>query len=77
MLVASLKTNWLLFSVFGALTLAFLLLAIGALGEHPEVTKAGGWSGLLTAGLAWYGSMAGVTNATWGRAAIPTWPVKK
>ena len=77
MLVASLKTTWLLFAVFAALTVALALLAIGALGNHPDVTMAGGWAGLLTAVLAWYGSMAGVTNATWGRGVIPTWPVRR
>lgn len=76
MLVASARTSWLLFGVFAMLTAAFVCLTVGALGSHPEITKAGGWLGLVTAALAWYASMAGVTNATWGRTVLPTWPAK-
>jgi hypothetical protein len=36
-----------------------------------------GWVGLVTAVVAWYGSFAGVTNATWGRTVLPTWPAAK
>ncbi len=76
MLVASLRTNGLLVGVFAVLAITFLLLTIGAFGNHAQIAKAGGWAGLVTAALAWYGSMAGVTNATWGRTVLPTWPVK-
>ncbi len=77
MLVASLRTTGLLAAVFAVLTVTFLLLTIGALGNHVDATKIGGWLGLVTAALAWYGSMAGVTNATWGRSVLPTWPLNK
>jgi hypothetical protein len=75
MIVASLRTTRVVLAVFVLLTITFLLLAVGNLGNHATVIKAGGWAGLLTAVAAWYGSMAGVTNATWGRAVLPTWPV--
>lgn len=74
MLVASMKTNMVIVAVFAALALTFILLAIGNLGQHTSIIKAGGWVGIITAIFAWYGSMAGVTNATWGRAVLPVWP---
>jgi uncharacterized protein len=77
MLVASLRTNRVIATVFVLLTVTFVLLTIGALGSHPGFSKAGGWFGLATAAAAWYGSMAGVTNATWGRTVLPTWPAAK
>lgn len=77
MVVASLRTTGVIAAVFVVLFAAFVLLTIGALGNHPDITKAGGWVGLVTAALAWYGSMAGVSNATWGRTVLPTWPAHK
>lgn len=77
MLVASMRTTAVIAFVFATLTVTFVALTVGALGNHPDVTKAGGWLGLITAALAWYGSMAGVTNATWGRTVLPTWPASK
>jgi succinate-acetate transporter protein len=77
MLVASAATSRTLFATFAVLSFTFILLTIGALGNHPLLTKVGGGTGFLTAALAWYGSMAGVTNSTWGRTVLPTWPVKK
>jgi uncharacterized protein len=77
MLIASLRTTGVVAAVFAVLTVTFLLLTIGNLGSHPLFIKAGGWFGLLTAAVAWYGSMAGVTNATWARNVLPTWPAAK
>jgi uncharacterized protein len=79
MLVASAKTNRVLFAVFAVLTITFACLAIGqfagqAAAHNSGWTKIGGWTGLVTAVLAWYASFAGVTNATWGRTVLPTWP---
>lgn len=74
MFVPSMRTNRVIMAVIGALAITLALLTIGALGNHPEITKAGGWFGFITAILAWYGSMAGVTNATWGRTVLPVWP---
>lgn len=72
MLVASIKTTGVTTAVFATLTVTFILLTIGALGNHANMTEIGGRLGLVTAALAWYGSMAGVTNATWGRTIVPT-----
>ena len=79
MLVASLGTTRMLTAVFAFLFATFLLLALGVLAAPPNATliKAGGWLGLITALLAWYHSFAGVTNATWGRTALPVFPWKK
>jgi uncharacterized protein len=74
MTVAAMRTSGAVLAVFGALTLTFLFLAIGALGGNGSMTKVGGWLGLITAFIAWYAAFAGVTNATWKRTVIPTWP---
>jgi succinate-acetate transporter protein len=77
MVIGSLRTTGVIAAIFVVLFVAFVLLTIGQLGSHPDIYKAGGWAGLVTAALAWYGSMAGVTNATWGRTVLPTWPAHK
>jgi uncharacterized protein len=75
MTVVATGVSGVVLAVFGALFLTFLLLTIGALGEWAPVTRAGGWAGLLTALFAWYGSLAGVANATWKHRSMPTWPL--
>jgi len=78
MTVAAMRTSGAVLAVFVALTVAFILLAIGkfATGSTAtDFTKFGGWVGLLTALLAWYASFAGVTNATWAKTVLPTWPM--
>jgi succinate-acetate transporter protein len=77
MLLASVKTNAVLTAVFGALTITFALLTLGAFNLNVSLTHAGGYFGLITAGLAWYLSAAVVTNATWGRKVLPTFPARK
>ena len=62
--------------VFIALTLAFLFLTIGAWGGgHTDMTKIGGWLGIITALLAWYASAAGVINETHGKVVLPVGPL--
>lgn len=75
MAVAALKLNGAVLGVFITLALTFIVLAIGAFANSTGVNKVGGWIGLLTALVAWYASFATVTNATWKRPAIPTWPL--
>jgi succinate-acetate transporter protein len=78
MTVAALRTSGAVLAVFVALTLAFVFLCIGAFATGQSsinITKIGGWLGLITAALAWYASFAGVTNATWGRVVLPTFPL--
>lgn len=76
MLVASMKTNVGLFLVFVALEVTFIFLTIGAWGAgHSSMTKIGGWTGLVTALLAWYCSAAGVINETHGKVVLPLGPL--
>ena len=79
MLLASLGTTKVLTAVFAFLFATFVVLTIGFLAAPPNATviKAGGVLGLITAGLAWYHSAAGVTNATLGRTLLPVFPWKK
>lgn len=79
MLIATLRTNMMLTAIFACLFATFLLLAIGNLAAPPNATviHAGGWVGLVTALLAWYGSFAGVFNAASGGTVIPVFPWKK
>ena len=71
--VASKKTNAVLFATLVAVTMTFVALTIGAFTGVVGITRLGGWLGLVAAWLAWYGSFAVVTNATWKRV-LPVWP---
>jgi succinate-acetate transporter protein len=64
MLVGTLRVSIAHILLFLCLFLTFLLLTVGALGAVPEMSKAGGWVGLITAGVAWYIALAGVLSAT-------------
>jgi uncharacterized protein len=75
MVVPALKVNGSVLAVFVALALTFLVLAIGEFANSTGIGKTGGWLGLITAVLAWYASFAAVSNATWKRAVLPTWPL--
>jgi succinate-acetate transporter protein len=74
MTIAAFRTTGVVFAVFAVLTLTFMALTIGEFGSSAGWAKLGGYLGLLTAALAWYGSFAGVTNSTFRRSVIPTWP---
>jgi succinate-acetate transporter protein len=76
MTIAARKTNGSIFAVFVALSITFLFLALGALTGVSALHQIGGWFGILTAVLAWYGSFAVVYNSTAKRAALPVWPSK-
>ena len=78
MTIASLRTSGAVAAVFVTLTVTFVLLTIGAFATGRlgvDMTKAGGWAGLVTAAAAWYASFAGVTNSTFRRTVVPTWPL--
>jgi succinate-acetate transporter protein len=81
MAVCATRLNGALLSVFVALTLTYLALAIGQFvgpnGASPSVWwLIGGWLGILTALLAWYTSMAGVLRSTKGPVQLPIWPMR-
>ncbi len=80
MFIASTRVSAVVMAVFALLALTFLALTIGAFAESATATgpdawtKLGGWLGLVTAAVAWYGSLAGVMNATARRVVFPTFP---
>jgi uncharacterized protein len=76
MLLASLRTTGAIAMVFLTLTATYVLLCIGAFDQNTTVTHAGGIVGLVTAGFAWYASFAVVTNETWKRTVLPTFPLR-
>ncbi len=59
-------------AVFALLTLTFLVLALGDFQTSTNITKIGGYIGLLTALAAWYASFAGVVAFTHKRPLLPT-----
>ncbi|PWI40997.1 acetate uptake transporter family protein [Streptomyces sp. ICBB 8177] len=75
MTVAAMRVNGAVLGVFVALTVTYILLAAGEFAQSPNLAKAGGWVGLITAVIAWYASFAVVTNSTWKRSVVPTWPL--
>jgi hypothetical protein len=76
MTVAAKFTTGSIFAVFVALSATFLFLAIGALADNTLIHQIGGWLGIVTALLAWYGSFAVVLNSTAKRVVLPVWPAK-
>jgi uncharacterized protein len=72
MTVAATRVSGAVLTVFAALSLTFLALALGDLTGTEGLTKTGGYLGLLTAAAAWYTSFAGVTGFTFGRPVVPT-----
>jgi succinate-acetate transporter protein len=76
MTIAATRVSLAVLGVFAFLTLTFIALTIGALNGTPlnGWTKLGGWLGLVTAVLAWYGSFAAVVNSTFRRTVAPTFP---
>src|SRR5438132_184950 len=62
MLLWSSRVSFAVFGVFAALEVTEILLAIGffklAHGGSPYMLHAGGWAGIVTAGVAWYASAA-------------------
>jgi succinate-acetate transporter protein len=82
MTFAATRVSGAVLVVFVLLTLTFLALTIGwfseSVADFEKNSNAwihiGGWLGLLTALAAWYASFAGVTNATFRRTVMPTYP---
>jgi uncharacterized protein len=76
MTIAAIKTNGVILLVFIVLTLTFLFLTLGAFAGSDTLSHIGGYLGILTALVAWYGSFATVVNATWKRVVLPVMPAK-
>jgi len=76
MWIGSFGTNKALVTTFTLLLLAFILLTIGAAGNHAAHIW-GGYVGIVTAIVAWYTSAAGVLNTVYGRVVLPVGPCKK
>src|SRR5947209_15187646 len=64
-------------AVLLALTVTFILLGIGNSGADPDIIKAGGYAGLVTAALAWYTALAELMEANYGRAILPLIPLRR
>jgi len=71
MTIGAIKSSRVVLLVFIVLTLTFLLLTIGAFSGSEVANHIGGYLGLITAVIAWYGSAASVINSTWKRTVLP------
>jgi hypothetical protein len=75
MLIASTRVNVAVFLVFLVLELTEIALVIGffklSSGGSSWWLHFGGWLGIVTAGVAWYTSAAGVMNGVAGRTVFP------
>jgi len=63
--------------IFLLLWITFFLLGIGEWSSGENWTKVGGYVGLATAAAAIYTSFAVVTNSTFKRTVLPTWPLSR
>ena len=70
MLIAALRTTAVLALLFTLLAVTFLLSA-GDLAASDSLTRSGGHLGLVTAAVAWYACLAGVSASTFGRVLLP------
>jgi uncharacterized protein len=75
MLMFATRVNWAVTGVFLTLEITEILLAIGFFragnGASAYWIHVGGWAGIVTAGVAWYTSAAGVVNGMAPRAVLP------
>jgi uncharacterized protein len=75
MLIGSMRVNMAVFGVFLTLEATEVALAIAywhlAHGGSTYILHVGGWLGVVTAGVAWYASAAGVLNGVAGKTVLP------
>jgi len=69
--VAAFKISKFLFTLFTVLSITFLLLTIGNLADLSLIIHIGGWFGILTAFIAWYGCAAILINSTFKKSILP------
>jgi uncharacterized protein len=77
MWVAALRTTAVLAVLFTLLAATFFLLGFGDAAHNDGLTTVGGYLGLVTAAVAWYACLAGVSASTFGRAVLPNPPLYK
>jgi hypothetical protein len=77
MFIGTLRLNRALQIVFGLLTLAFALLAVGDLIGSSTLKTIAGWEGILLGFCAIYTGLAQVLNDVYGRVVLPLGPVAK
>lgn len=75
--LASLRTDWVLVVIFALIFIALVLLSIGAATGTSIYTVIGGWVTLIFAVIAWYHAAGDLINFTFGKKAVPLFPVKK
>jgi succinate-acetate transporter protein len=77
MTIAALKTSLAVLWVFITLTATYLLLVLAELGvATSSLLPIAGYVGITCGVTAWYVAFAHVTNATFDRELIPTWPLR-
>ena len=76
MFIASLRTTGAIAAVFLFLAATFLFLCLGNYEASTSLTKVGGYLGIITAVLAFYGSFASVTNETFKKTVLPVIPLQ-
>ena len=68
---AAIKVSKFLFILFTVLNITFLLLIIGNLKNWNVLIVIGGWFGIITAIIAWYGCAAIIINTTFKKQILP------
>jgi succinate-acetate transporter protein len=68
---AAIKVSKFLFILFTVLNITFLLLIIGNLKNWSLLIIIGGWFGIITAFIAWYGCAAIIINTTFKKQILP------
>lgn len=58
-------------AVYGLLTVALVLAAVGAFNESGGLTKFAGWVAAASGLVSWYWATASLTNSGWGREVLP------
>ncbi|AET38063.1 putative ammonium permease ATO3 Ecym_2321 [Eremothecium cymbalariae DBVPG len=64
MFLCTLKSPWGLFGLLFFLDITFLLLSIASFTGNENVTKAGGWTGLISSFFGWYSLYATFSNSS-------------
>ena len=76
MLLAALRTNVALISVFVVVFLTVVALTVEQFGGGAIWGQIGGWLGIIAAALAGYTALAGLLASTKSAFHLPTWPIK-